>query len=272
MSLLHCPTINPSGSANGYPINDPVSAAFAREVGGFPAGVNPTKIRPWCYWHRVTVPVAGTQQYTFFNVARTQNITNLENAGTLPANYALAVHTMRFKFLYGFNANGTRISAATPLATTLNLGASSAAVADQLARIWQISEKTRELIEQGVVTLWIGDNKIIEYFGLDNFPSGRGANAQYGVGASAANGAAAASVGDAVGNQYNGAPVLCNAFPFGTPFPIMPGQQFRVQVDYTTLVDWAVATLGPLNGVGDATAAGMLQCDLIGNLYSPGSA
>jgi hypothetical protein len=68
---------------------------------------------------------------------------------------------------------------------------------------------------------------------------------------------------------------VSNRFDFGSPYPIMAGQQFGVKVELQQKLDWTETNLGPLNSIattGSVAAeltAGTLTCEMEGLLASP---
>lgn len=266
--------------SNGYSINANVASALSARTGGLPGGGAKVITRPYKYWHRLNVPKAGSETFRFFNEARANGVTNLEQANTLPSNYAFALHCIRLSFLPGFDREGKRlgiapasITAAERRASALNWGKYEAAVpTDTIDRVPRWHEKMRELMEQAEVELHIGDRPIQNVYGLTNYPQGRGL---VGGGALATGFAQAAPAnayqGDAISTVSNGVPIVANAWGFGVPFPLVGGQQFSLVVRYNRAVDFTEADLGPLEGVTNAVTAGVLMCELEGELITPGA-
>lgn len=268
---------------NGFAMKPAVANALKSLVGGLPAGESQVWVRPYKIYHRVPIMAAGAiQSLLFFNAPRARGVTNLDQANTLPANYAFAIAAMRFDFIYGFDELGYRLGVRTAAPTTaqfqasaVNFGTAGAVITDVLAQQWKQQEKTRELMNQGVVTLTIAEKPVFEIFGLTSFPAGKGLNTNNVFSSAMTNAASAQSIQDAMTNVTNGVPVVSNRFDFGSPYPIAAGQQFSVKVELMRPLDWTETNLGPLNGVattGSVAAeltAGTLTCELEGLLISP---
>ena len=264
-------------SQTGFNIRTDIADVIRRKGVGL-AGDGSVLSRPVRIFHRVNITPAGNQQISFFNEAKSTNVTNMDQASMLSANMAMIVVGMRFSFTPGFDRDGKRLGIAAPTAaelqaSALNLGMADATNADKLGTIWKWHEKTRELLGQGLVELRIGDRTIFSVFGLDAFPSGRGVVTSAALGTAIGGSAVpATTVQQALTSIANGAPVAGNAFRFISPLALVSGQQFSVNVSYTGGVDFTELNLGPLNALANAKAAGVLMCELEGELLSAASA
>jgi hypothetical protein len=229
--------------------------------------------RPYTLYHRVNVPAAGQTQFIFFNEPRAIGVTNLEQAGTLPANQLFIAHGLRFKFLCGIDRLGNRIGVAAPtqaqlVASSLSGGVVGTAAADGLAAQWQWTEKFRELLAQGQVIFRIGERDVFNQYGLEKFPNGSGVTAQTAL-AESGTFTAQASHQINVTQLNNGERVVSNRYSFTTKVGILAGQQFGLQVDYSRAVDFTQQYVGPLYGITGAVTAGTLMAELEGEIVTP---
>jgi hypothetical protein len=272
-----------SHPTNGYAMKPEVARVIEAVCGGLPAGQNQVWVRPYKIYHRVPVMAAGNiLTLDFFNARRQKGVSNLDTPNSLPANYGFALTSLRFDFLPGFDELGYRLGVRTAAPTTaqyqasaLNFGSAGAVITDALAQMWKWQEKIRELMNQGVITLTIAEKPVFEIFGVTSFPAGKGLNVNAVHQTSMTNAASAASIQDSMNNITNGVPVISNRFDFGSPYPIMAGQQFGVKVELQQKLDWTETNLGPLNSIattGSVAAeltAGTLTCEMEGLLASP---
>lgn len=261
--------------STGFNLRPDIAEVIRRKGVGL-AGDGSVLSRPARIFHRVNITPTGNQQISFFNEAKSQNVTNMDQASMLSANQAMIIVGMRFSFIPGLDRDGKRLGIAAPtaaekLASSLNLGVAAADNADGLATLWKWHEKTREILSQGLVELKIGDRTIFSIHGLDAFPAGRGVVTSVGV-SNSIWAAAAATVQHGMTAIANGAPVSGNAFRFISPLALVAGQQFSVNVSYSGGIDFTDADLGPLVGLANAKAAGTLMCELDGELLSSANA
>lgn len=272
---------------SGYPIQAPVADWLNEQCGGLPGVGMKLWERPAKYYDRVNVPGGGTgagsvpvSELNFFRSAQALGITNIPTPNQLPANYALALRSIRFGFLPGFDNLSRRLGQAAP--TSAQKLASSLAVGEVIAAATQaaaytIAVKWHELIRQfmstAIVTFVVADRPVFEMHGLLNFPDGKGI-AQGTVQGMAGTGAATQYSVQTFGNLNNGAPMLGNMMTFGKPYPIPGGQNFGVNVRWQIAPDFCDADLGPLVAFNTVAGlvAGCLTCELEGNLASPASA
>lgn len=261
-------------STNGFALKQNVADFIRQKRGvGIPGDGNVWS-RPYELWHRRDVPKAGIASLVFFNEVRGDGITNLDQANTLPANYAFLAKGLRFHFLPGFDRSGRRLGIAAPttaerLISGLNtFGQSTSITVDHLAPLWKWAEKIREFLGQGTVELKIGERPILNAYGLDNFPAGRGIVGNAMLSNSITN-TVASSQAVGLSSISNGAPIITNRHSFERPYPIFAGQQFAVETRWNQVVDWTEADIGPLSGVGNAVTAGVLLCEMEGELVSP---
>jgi hypothetical protein len=262
-------------SMTGFPI-DASLTRLANNLGGV-ARPGADFSRKYRLWHRQNIPAGGQTTYTFFNASRQANVTNLEQAGTLPANQVFEVQTMRFNLLTGFDVQGRRLGIEAPTAGELNASALNMlqvgpGLADPLSAPWRWHEWAREILSQGEVRFRIGEREVFSIHGLTAFPDGRGvvtdANATLSLAQSSTSGTAGATGSLILAQVYNGAPTASNRIVFDKRLTIVSGQQISVDVVYGRAISSTIATLGPLNGVTNATVAGVLMCELEGNLTS----
>lgn len=256
--------------ASGYNLAPALETAATKLGVGIP-GRGAFFRRPYTLYHRQNVPASGQTQYIFFNEARSIGVTNLEQAGTLPANQLFIAHGMRFKFLCGITRTGARVtSTSNTYVSSLSYGVTATSNADNVATTWKWAEKTRELLSQGQVIMRVGERDVFNQYGLEKFPSGSGLSVQSDVAASLATTASSVtpSYGVNVQTLNNGERVVSNRYTFSTKIGILAGQQFSVQVDYNAAVDFSDQYLGPLNGV-TVTYAGTLMCEIEGELVTP---
>lgn len=272
-----------SHPTNGYAMKPEVANVIKAITGGLPAGQNQVWVRPYKLYHRVPVMAAGNiLTLNFFNANRAKGVTNLDIPNSLPANYGFAIASMRFDFLPGFDELGYRLGVRTAAPTTaqyqasaLNFGSAGAVITDVCAQMWKWQEKVRELMNQGIVTLTIAEKPVFEVFGITSFPAGKGLNVNATFQSAMTAAAASNSIQDSLNNITNGVPVISNRFDFGSPYPLLAGQQFGVKIELQQKVDWTETNLGPLNSIattGSVAAeltAGTLCCELEGLLASP---
>lgn len=265
--------------SNGFAIN-PALKRIANSRGGLAGSGGATFTRGTTIFHRLNVPVAGQQSFTFFNAPRAAGITNLEQPGTLPVNTVALVRNIRFSFLPGFNNIGQRLGITGSLtqaqieASLLNVSkygttAADPAAASSAPALWQ--EKARELLSQGTVNFRVGERDVVTAYGLTKFPEGRGV-----VGDVTASSAIANTTTTTVNvhNQvfasiYNGAPVIGNAYSVRGDVQIGSGQQFGIEVTYANAVDFTQQYAGPLYNISGAITAGVLMCELDIDLSTP---
>lgn len=229
--------------------------------------------RPYRIWHRLNYPKAGQNIFRFFSESRGLGVTNLDQPYTLPANYIFIAYGVKFGFLPGVDRNGYRLGEAAPAAadiqaSSMNIGSAGATITDN-APTWKWHEKIREVLSQGTVVLNLSDRPLFEMYGLDTFPSGRGVVSSVAASDAMTNTAAAASIQRAYTAISNGAPVFGNAHRFPSPYAICAGQQFNLTVQYNTNVDFTETNLGPLYNLTNAVTAGVLMCELEGEMVSP---
>lgn len=270
----------------GYPIQDPVARWLQERTGGLPGQGLAVWERPAKYYDRLDVPGGGTgagstpvTELVFFRSTMQRGVSNLPTPNQLPANYALALRSIRLGFLPGFDRFARRLGQASPSAAQI-LG-SSMAVGDTIAAATQAAacilpvkwhETIRDFFANAIVTFNVADRPVFEMHGLGNFPDGKGI-AQGTTTTSAGTGVATQYTVQTFGNINNGVPMLGNMMSFGTPYPLPGGQNFNVSVTWQRAVDWTETNMGPLvafNTVANLIA-GCLTCELEGDLASPAS-
>lgn len=261
-------------ASNGFSVREDVLRYVRESRGVGIAGDGSVWSRPARIWHRVDVPKAGIGMLRFYNEAKALGVTNLDQPNSVPPNYVFLAYGLKFHFTPGVNRLGQRLGIAAPaqaelLASALNLGSAAATITDNIATVWKWHEKVRELFAQGTITLNISDRPIFEMYGLDTFPSGRGVVTSVAGSDTMTNAAAAASIQRAFTSLSNGAPVFGNAHRFPKPYAIAAGQQFNVVVQYNAAVDFTEQYLGPLYNLANAVTAGVLMCELEGEMVSP---
>lgn len=254
----------------GFPINS-AAAAWLRDVcKGLPGENHPVTIKPVRLYSRVNVPVgaATLREFDFFTANKALGIQNIGQGG-IPTNEALALTSIRFGFLWGFNNQGQRLGLAAPtpaqkLLSSLSAGATAAALGDLLDAQWKAAEGIRNFMENGIVTFSIQNEEIFQVQGLTCLPDGKGSLVQAGV-SSTGTLAAGESVQHIVQSISNGAPYIGNAWRFPAPWPLPAQQAFGIKVQHITPVDFAEADIGPLEGEA-GVIAGTVTCELQGLL------
>ena len=260
---------------------NPVLTKIANARGALPNNL-PAFTRSFTYFHRLNVPKAGQQSFTFFNASRQAGITNLEQAGTLPVNTVFTIRAIRFSFLPGFDVSGLRLGyssagATERIASSMNYAnttnvltgagvtAATGAV-DVLAGAYsyQWAEKSRELMDQGEVILYKGDRTVYSAYGLTKFPQGRGLVTD--TTTALAIGNSNAAYGSVYSGIYNGAPLAGNVHKLQGDVTIRTGETFKIDVNYSRIVDFTESTIGPLGAVTNAITAGVLMCELDGDI------
>lgn len=222
-------------------------------------------------FHRINVPVNGQQVFNFFNASRAGGVTNLEQAGTLPANTVATVTHVRFSFLPGFDVAGNRLGIAAPTqaqiqASLLGSAGYGTTAADPIAAspiaLW--FEKFRELMSQGQASFRIGEREIFSAYGLTKFPEGRGVVPQVQTSAALANSTASTvnTFHETFAGVFNGAPVIGNAWKLDGDVKIFSGKQFALDVNYIKPVNFAEQYAGPLYNIAGAVTAGVLMAEL----------
>lgn len=258
--------------ANGFNVREDILNLLRSRGIGLPGDGN-ILTRAYSLWHRISLAAAGVTQQTFFNENKSPDVTNLEQANILPANYVFVMDGMSFNFIPGFDRTGSRVAAVS--AASLNYSGTAVGT-DATAPVWKWAEKTRELLSQGQVVMTIGDREMINRHGLDAFPSGRGLVASMTVSnslAAATTASASASLTQAMLLMSNGAPVAGNVYRFSSPIAIPAGQNFGVRVNWGTKVDFTEQYAGPLYNLNPAaTVAGTLVCELHGLMVQPANA
>jgi hypothetical protein len=259
---------------NGFSVREDVLNFVRQGRGVGLAGDGSVWSRPYRLWHRLDIPKAGNALLRFFNEAKALGVTNLDQPNTLPANYVFIAYGLKFHFLPGVDRIGRRLGIAAPTAAELtasamNYGSAGAVVTDQTAALWKWHEKIRELLGMGTVALNISDRPIFEMYGLDTFPSGRGVVTSVAASDAMTNTSTAASIQRAFTSISNGAPVFGNAHRFPKPYAIAAGQQFNVTVQYNSPVDFTEQYLGPIYSLANAVTAGVLMCEIEGEMVSP---
>jgi len=126
--------------------------------------------RKHVYWHRVGLTdTAGSNSpgtLTFFNAAKSSNLTNLPQAGRLPSNHFFAIEKIGIFIEQGRDIAGN----AEALAAAYEGSGTSTAPQDDPA---DIAEAIRLLYQEGIVNMTVGNRKVVEdVFGLHNFPWG----------------------------------------------------------------------------------------------------
>lgn len=274
--------------AAGYPIDKRIADWLDRKCGGTPGSDLALWERRVRIYDRINIPGGGTggggalpllNQVDFFKSNYAPYVTNLQTPNQFPANYAIAVYSLRIGFLPGFDRLGQRLGQAAPAAATIlasaqavgeAYAAATAAAATTVAVRW--AETLREFLSTPIVQFNVADRQVFEIQSLLAFPDGKGLAQGTAIGSQGT--LAATNITQSVfGNINNGAPVYSNAFSFGTPYPLPGGQNFGVSAKWPRAVDWADATIGPLAGLNLAgQVAGTLMCELEGDLVSLASA
>jgi hypothetical protein len=252
---------------------NPVLTKIANARGALPNNL-PAFTRSFTYFHRLNVPKGGQQSFTFFNASRQSGVTNLEQAGTLPVNTVFTIRAIRFSFLPGFDTAGIRLgysSAGTTerIASSMNYAAVTnnfTGTADPLGAAYatQWAEKSRELMDQGEVILSKGDRTVYSAYGLTKFPQGRGlvTDTSLAISSTSTN----VYAGEVFSGIYNGAPLAGNVHRLAGDVTIRTGETFKIDVGYSKIVDFTEATVGPLAAVTNAITAGVLMCELDGDI------
>lgn len=257
-------------SPSGLPLRPDIASIAARRGLLPPGGRANVLVQPWTYYHRRDVPAAGASSFTFFNEPKSQGVTNLENQGSLPANQVLEVHGMRFGFLPGIDRLGNRLGVAAPTqaqieASLLNRASTIASSADPASPLVLWNEKARELLNQGSIQLTVNSRVLVDTYALTTFPESKGVVSDAN-GYIAATFTAAAGLASIRSGVFNGAPAASNERKFPTKVAIFPGQAFSVAVNFNRAVDFTQQYAGPLYNVSGAVTAGVLCCELFGNL------
>lgn len=258
--------------ARGYPMQNAVAAALHAFTGGLPGGFGQVWARPWMIYHIVDFPNDGLTIKEFFTDSRQKHYTNLDKPNALPANYGFGLTGIRVKFTPGFDRDGKR-STVSGTASDTHLSRSGASATDTIIdkiALWH--ESVRLLLETGLLTLTIAERPVFEVQGLTNFPEGGGVSSSGALSQALDGATGAVGVQGAVTQIGNGAPFVGNVFHLQDPYPIMPEQQFSVRIEWPTAVDFTDSSSGPLNGETAGNPAGRLKVEMLGKVFSPGSA
>lgn len=203
------------------------------------SGVNPDPsqflVTPARYYHRQTYATAGQAQLTYFSNATANPIVSNWPANGLPQSRPMIWTGIAFDY-DPLDLTGARVAA--------NAQIGSAATA---ATMFATGEELRTIFSSGIVNVTLNNRLIIDsFYGLDQFPSGRGP--QFDVATATAVGATNLSSQAAIFN--NGPAIAGNEFRFSSP--IVVGATIPIVANVT----W--------NTVLTVTAAFTLRARLIG--------
>lgn len=221
-------------------INTALVNAFSRITGGLPVNSQNTnrtiRLRKYTFWHRLAYAAAGATSFSFFNAAKSRFVTNMPQAGALPAGYYFAATSLSLRVVQGIDLAGA--AAAT--------GAGATADAATMAP-FTLAEQLRLINSSGLVKMQVNGITEVEEYGIDNFPTGRGLDG------AAAGATTDTTISAALAFMNNGAPHLSNKREFAPlPVAIEPGASFQVDVEFGT----ALALTG--GGVFEAYLEGIL--------------
>lgn len=181
------------------------------------------------YYHVVDYGAAGDTQFTFFNAAQSDHVTNVNN-GQIPDE--------RPFWLTGICITPQDLTAAGARSGTQL----SAAAITAFAR----AEEIRTILQGGLFQLFLGDRKIVEAQDLTHFPSDGGPF----VSSAAISFAAATNASAAPIN--NGEPVAGNRFRLPAPYPILPGKTIKALVSFKSLLTITTAMRLKVELVGES--------------------
>lgn len=193
-------------------------------------------VRPYTYYHRVDYATTGHTALNLFNVAPAPFTCNLPVQGTIQNETAFRVDCIRVKPITGMTTAGARAANGAQIAATANPTT--------------VAEELRTIIENGALTIKIGDKLLVEnVLGLEKFPAGGGV----------ALNAALANTNTSTVNQAlqfnNGAPDTANGYWLRPGFMLLPGKPITGQLT------WQAALT--------VTTAFQIRVELCGLLVSP---
>lgn len=264
-------------SQSGYSQSTDLERWLSSITGPMPGTGARVMDRPVRLFHSVNVPVAGTQRITFFTESRSDFISNLDTPNQIPPNSALALEGIAFEWAYGYDRLGLALGIAAPSAAELRAAqlfndvftaAAAAGTATPIAAL--AAEMSARFLGQAQVTFSIKNQEIFTMKGLHTFPQGKGM-VETPSAAVTSNSTTTGITASANMRFTNGVPVIQNMFRFPQPYPMPGGQTFQLEVEWPNLaaVAWNTATVGPLNGLGNAVTAGTLTAELIGRYGTP---
>lgn len=160
------------------------------------------------FYHRQDISTTANG-LTFFNAAKTRNVSNLPQPGFIGEAGMWAIN-LCFAIQPGYQVGGTAEVDGEAHQTDVD---PSVVIADMQA-----------IYNSGFVKLKIAGQTVVDIHGLYNFPAGGGLT---GFGAVAST---AAAIHTFVGT--NGAPMVSNKFQFTPPHPIYPDDQIELTVEW----------------------------------------
>lgn len=257
-----------SGRGNQTPYNNtPAQEAVAAAQAGIPKAGATTNF-PWKLQHRVNHPVAGSLQIPFFGEPGINQ--TLEQANQIPSGVVLIARTLRVKFVYGVNRDGTRSRTGANGAESMINRPFVTAV--ESATVAELHDRLRETFAMGRLRFALGQKTYLDCMDLCSFPDGGALVTQGGAYAASAATAPVNITGAFLGGVSNGAPMFQNAWSFGGGgLTLMGGQQFSLTLGWQALVPFnAVIVTGNTAPNQDATAANpcghwlvTLDCDRV---------
>jgi len=177
------------------------------------------RVRRKRYWHRQITPDAGPTTLSFFqSQSFSKYVCNMNN-GRLNNDQLFILTAVRVDVQLNVTIAGAQSSA------TVGTQAASAAglpVTD--------FDLFKDIVCNGVLSLSVGNQSIIDDYGLHNFPAGGGISGYGNISNTTASTLAALNV------WTNGAPDAGNAFTIPA-YPIVPGRDVQAVIDWQALLN-----------------------------------
>jgi hypothetical protein len=195
---------------------------------------NPSKFveRSERFYHIVDYATTGHTALTFFNAAKNDHITNLNN-GEIEAERPFLLDGICVTF-QDLTAAGARSGA--QISTSAITSATRA-------------EEVRSILQAGLLKLSVSDREAFQAQDLTHFPSDGG----FDIGAASISFATATA--SSIVPYSNGAPVVGNRFKLDRAWPVLPGKRLKVELLWPQLLT--------------ITAAGRIKVEVVGRSVQP---